>query len=161
MASLDSISFLLFSLHDEFMAFDVKAVIEVITYKELMRIPGKTSLIKGVINYRGTYISVIDTREKFNLPSYQELKKDVIVIIELSSLENKKIGILADKVLGIHTTQERNIKELSGISTGQNSFLKGIIDSSRGPCYLIDPQELFSSEEIILLNEITINKEGV
>jgi len=155
MAALDSISLLLFRLHDDLLAINVKVAIEVLVSEDLIPIPGKVDLVKGLLHYRGDYIPVINTRKKFFMPEYDGKESCVIVVLEMNINDISKIGIIVDKVHGIHTTQEKSIKPMEGVNSVKNNFIEGIIDTSFGPAFVLKAKEIFSDSEIVLLNEIS------
>ena len=60
-------SYLSFVLEKETFAVNVKKVLEVLQMKKITKIPKTPEFIKGVINFRGEIISVMDARTKFSL----------------------------------------------------------------------------------------------
>lgn len=155
MAALDSISFLLFNLYNELLAIDVKTAVEVIVQEELIPIPGKVDIVKGVFEYRGSYIPVIDTRKKLNMPPSDDNFKGVIIILELNNHQYTKVGIIVDKVHGIHTTQEKHIKPAEGLDTGVYRYIAGLIETQHGVAFVLNAREIFTDSEIIVLNSIS------
>lgn len=58
-----------FCLGDEKYGINVMQVQEVLRITEIAPVPGAPSYVLGIINLRGNVVTVIDTRNRFGLPS--------------------------------------------------------------------------------------------
>lgn len=85
-----------FSVAEELYAIDVMQVKEVLRYTEITPVPGANEGILGIINLRGNVVTVVSTRQMFNLPSSDVNKNTRIVVAELDNQE--VIGMLVDGV---------------------------------------------------------------
>lgn len=85
-----------FTVADELYGIDVMQVKEVLRFTEITPVPGSLPGILGIINLRGNVVTVISTRDLFNLPS-SEINSDTrIVVAEFD--EEEVIGMLVDGV---------------------------------------------------------------
>jgi len=71
-----------FRLEDETYGINVMQVQEVLRYSEIAPVPGAPTYVLGIINLRGNVVTVIDTRQRFGLPSAEITDNPRIVIIE-------------------------------------------------------------------------------
>src|SRR5690606_1835314 len=84
-----------FRLEGETYGINVMQVQEVLRYSEIAPVPGAPSYVLGLINLRGTVVTVIDTRHRFNLQGGENTDNARVVIIEA---EKHGIGILVDSM---------------------------------------------------------------
>ena len=84
-----------FRLENESYGINVMQVQEVLRYTEIAPVPGAPNYVLGIINLRGNVVTVIDTRQRFGLPTADTTDQTRIVIIEA---ENQVVGILVDAV---------------------------------------------------------------
>src|SRR5690606_9126156 len=84
-----------FQLEQETYGINVMVVKEVLKYQDIAPVPGAPDYVLGIINIRGTVVSVINTRRRFGLPDREPDDNTRIVIIEIG---RHVIGILVDGV---------------------------------------------------------------
>jgi purine-binding chemotaxis protein CheW len=133
--------YLVFTLDGKRYCVSLTAVKEVIGMTDFTPVPGVPSFFKGLINLRGSIHSIIDLRNKLQLPeaSYQP-KKTSIVIVEIDGLT---LGAIVDdvcEVIGLETDQiQRNLSISSninreyivGVAKGSDSNLTLLLDIVR------------------------------
>ena len=90
-----------FTLGDGIFAIPVSAVREVLRYSQLTRVPKAAPYLKGVMNIRGSVVTVIDFRELFNFPAKKSAEESAIIVTETPQ-ENEQqpftTAIVADDV---------------------------------------------------------------
>lgn len=88
--------FLTFLVGNEEYGIPIIHVLEIITYKEITRLPYAEEVTKGIIHFRGDIVPVYDFRLllKFEKGTYDH--ETVILIL---SIGDKKVGIIVDRVL--------------------------------------------------------------
>ena len=74
--------FVTFKLQEEIYGINVMQVQEVLRISEIAPVPGAPSYVLGIINLRGNVVTVVDTRNRFGLPSTEIDDASRIVIIE-------------------------------------------------------------------------------
>ena len=90
-------NFFSFMLGDTAYAVPVTAVKEVLPYEKITPVPRTPEYLKGVVNIRGTVISVIDFRILFGIPVSEVGKETSIIVSEVcnsgeSPLEKEPAG---------------------------------------------------------------------
>lgn len=147
--------FLSIKLDNELFAVSVHKVLEVLQKQHVTKVPNVPEFIKGVINFRGEILPVIEARQKFNMPDRAENEKFVIVVIDL--VVNQKqimLGVIADGVNDVLELSENDIKEVPEMGTNYNSeFLDGMVKVDSGFLMLLNVDKVFSSEEINLIKD--------
>ena len=89
-----------FSLGSGNFALPVTSVKEVLNYEHISSVPKALPYLKGVINIRGSVVTVIDLRVMFGFESVKPLEKNSIIVTEIA--QNSKqplvLGVLSDAV---------------------------------------------------------------
>jgi purine-binding chemotaxis protein CheW len=155
----ENISFLTFLIEDELFAVEVIKVIEVLRNQEIYEVPKTEEYIKGIINFRGNVLTVIDTRKKINM-SFDNVADDQVIIVFETELNNKKIhiGALADKVVNVHLVNEKEIKAVPEFGNYYNpEFLLGAIKVKEEFAVILDIEKILSVNEVEIISEINKN----
>ena len=141
-------------LDNELFAVSVHKVLEVLQKQHITRIPNMPPFIKGVINFRGEILPVIEARQKFNMPERPEDEKYVIIVLDLMINDKKlMLGVIADGVKDVLELASDDIKDVPEMGCNYNSeFLKGMVKLDAGFLMLLNVDRVFSSEEINLIN---------
>lgn len=93
-------TFFSFMLSDTAYAVPVTSVKEVLPYEQVTPVPRTPEYLKGVVNIRGTVISVIDFRILFGLPITEVGKETSIIVSEVYNNGETPFvfGFIADSV---------------------------------------------------------------
>lgn len=141
-----------FKLSDETYGIRVLKVQEVQRYSEISPIPGAPSYVLGIINLRGSVISVINTREKFGLPDV-DITDDTRIVI----LESKKqvVAILVDSVAEVVSLAMSDIDVAPNVgSTESSRFIDGVSNKDGQLLILLDSDKILNEEEWEDLNNL-------
>jgi len=81
-------------------ALPVTSVKEVLNYEQISPVPKALPYLKGVMNIRGSVVTVMDLRVMFGFEPVKPLEKNSIVVTEIqqSSGHPLTVGILSDSV---------------------------------------------------------------
>lgn len=98
----DSINnaYLTFVLGGVTYAVDVCTVREILSYETITRVPRTAPYLKGVMNIRGTVISVIDLRDLLNIEAANDIEDASIIVAEIQIPGEQEMvcGFIADDV---------------------------------------------------------------
>lgn len=98
-ASAPPTQYLTFTLGGEMFAIAILGVKEIIEYTSLTDVPMMSDCIRGVINLRGSVVTVMDLSVRFGRPSTPVTKRTCIVIVEIEEEgERQVIGVVVDAV---------------------------------------------------------------
>lgn len=150
--------YLSIKLDNELFAVSVHKVLEVLQKQHITKVPNVPSFIKGVINFRGEILPVIEARQKFNMPERANDDKNVIIVLDLQR-DDKHImlGVIADGVKDVLELAEDEIKEAPTMGNNFNpEFLKGMVKVDQGFLMLLNVDKVFSSDEINIIEEANV-----
>lgn len=151
--------YLSIKLDNEFFAVSVHKVLEVLEMQQVTKVPNVPEQIKGVINFRGEILPVIEARQKFNMSERSENEKYVIIVIDLKTKDrNLMLGVMADSVKDVLEISNDQIKDVPDMGISYNiEFLKGMVKQEKGFLMLLDVDRVFSTEEINHINKSKLN----
>lgn len=134
-----------FYLGDEKYGINVMQVQEVLRYSEIAPVPGAPNYVLGIINLRGNVVTVIDTRNRFGLPSKETDDASRVVIIET---ENHIIGILVDSVAEVVELKASEIETAPNVGNEDSSkYIQGVTSRDNELLILVDLNKLLSEDE--------------
>ena len=109
---------LTFQADNQHFAINAGNVLEVIPIVKIRKLPGTPDFVRGVLNYRGTPVPVIDiTLMLSGRPSAEHLSSRIILVKYPGNGESKNVlGVLAEHVTGT-ATRDAGEFAVSGIDT--------------------------------------------
>lgn len=134
-----------FRLENETYGINVMQVQEVLRYTEIAPVPGAPSYVLGIINLRGNVVTVIDTRQRFDLVSAEISDNTRIVIIES---DKQVIGILVDSVAEVVYLRQSEIETAPNVGNDEAAkFIQGVCNKNDELLILVDLEKLMTAEE--------------
>lgn len=144
--------FLTFKVADEEYGVDVLKVQEIIRYRKPTKMPNAPEIIKGVINFRGEVIPMVDLRKKFNLPIEEYDSFTVVIVLEVKS---KIVGIIVDKVSDMLSFNDEDIQtNLEFGSQVDMKFIKGMARMEDRLIILLYLDKLLSFDEYKAISSV-------
>lgn len=147
-------SYLSFTLENETFAVNVHKVLEVLEKQHITKVPNAPHYIKGVINFRGEVIPVIESRDKFNMSPRTSDDKVVIIVLDVKKATgNLMVAAIADQVQDVLEIQPEDIAAVPEMGSNYNTeFIIGMVKADEGFMMILDTDRIFSEDEIALLN---------
>lgn len=134
-----------FKLEQETYGVNVMQVQEVLRYSDIAPVPGAPSYVLGIINLRGSVVTVIDTRSRFGLMPADVTDNTRVVIIES---DKQVIGILVDSVAEVVDMKASEIEMAPNVGTDESAkFIKGVCHRDDELLILVDLDKLLSDDE--------------
>lgn len=151
MSQVSDDQYLTFFLGDEEFAVPVLSVREIVEYGAVTRVPSTPSWIRGVINLRGSVVTVVDLAIKFGLPSAPLDRRTCIVIVETTlNREETVMGVVADAVDEVATLSGSEIEPPPPFGTAVRvEFLVGMARAGRKFLQLLDIDKVLSVDELL------------
>lgn len=133
-------SYFTFMFGDVSYAVEVTSVKEVLPYEKITPVPRSKEYLKGVMNIRGTVISVIDFRTLFGIPAQEPTKATSIIVAEVPQNDAGPLsfGFIADDVNGVGPLE----KEPAG-SGSKTPFVKMLGHTDNGMVLILDMKKIF------------------
>ncbi len=152
--------YLSIKLDNELFALSVHKVLEVLQNQHITKVPNVPEFIKGVINFRGEILPVVEARKKFNMADRQQGQKYVIVVLDLEMNDKKLLlGVIADGVNDVLELSDSDIKSVPEMGSNYNpEFINGMVKTETGFLMLLNVNKVFSSEEINLISNSNISE---
>ncbi len=123
-APAQEIEILSFLLGGEEYAVMVESVREVLKRRDLTMVPNTPDFIPGVISLRGSMLPVIDLCIRLGItPGVRDEKSRIIVV----SPDEEDVGLIVDRVSGVHRIKEDAIKPPPENIEHGGEFLRGIV----------------------------------
>jgi purine-binding chemotaxis protein CheW len=148
-------TYLSFAIGDEYFAVNVAKVLEVLQKQSVTHVPNSPDYFKGVINFRGEIIPVIDTLVKLNLPTVSVDDKHVIIVVELEG-ENEKItaGAMANRVIDVINISNSEIMPVPRMTKElKTEFFSGIVRRNDRFILIVNFDRLILSDDSLMLKE--------
>ena len=127
-----------FSIYTEEYAVNVINVKEIFRYQSFkpIKVPHTSKCIKGIVNFRGEVIPIIELRSLFGLRASNYDEQTAIIVL---ANRDKVFGLIVDKVNDVVTIPEGLIRQVvSPGNGGKNIYLKAAGDFEGRPVYLLD-----------------------
>ena len=141
----------LFSIGEDTYAIPVDLLLEIIIPQSIFPVPTTPPHVLGVINLRGSIVSIVDIRPVLALPQQSMLGQ--IVIIKHGDIT---LGIVVDNVTAVLALPERNIQTVPADMGSQQSggksrsrFFKGIVQRGDSVAALLNIERIL--DEIKLM----------
>lgn len=121
-----------FKIGDEQFAVETSKVQGINDMTKVTRVPKAPNYIKGLINLRGSIVSLLDINLLLNIPKSKEEQANIIIL----NVNDEQVGISVNEVDEVLEIDERLIQKLEG---GKNqNYVKGIINFTDKLVTLID-----------------------
>ncbi len=135
-----------FRLGKEEYGVNIEQVREIIRIVEIIHVPKAPAFVEGLINLRGTVVSVIDLRKRFDIIPSGEKEAERIIVVEV---QNRTIGVIVDSVLEVLRLSSSNIDDVPPTVSGVDTkFLFGVGKIGERLMMLLDLDKVLSTEEL-------------
>ena len=125
----------------------VNSITEIIPMVNLNKIPLAEKYIKGVFNYRGDPVPVIDLCELYTgKPCAERMSTRIIIInYEDDNQHTHTLGLIAEKVTESINMELSEFKS-AGINVENAPFLSGIANDENGLIQLVEPDKILPKD---------------
>jgi len=144
--------YLTFLLGDEEYGVDILRVQEIRGWDSVTTIPNAPAFIKGVINLRGTIVSILDLRERFGIESVEYNDLTVVVVLRVKGTDGDKeriMGVVVDAVSEVYHISEEELKDAPDLGYAINmDYMKGMATVDEKMIIVLDIDHLMSLKDI-------------
>jgi purine-binding chemotaxis protein CheW len=137
-----------FRLGQQIYALPIAPVVQIVEMVAITSIPQVNSSVKGVINYHGVTVPVIDLRCHLGLPIVPPGLDTHIIVVTVAG---RTLGLIVDQVYQVLELANAQVSQAADIlpeGLGDVPLLQGLIHTSEGTVLLLDVEHLFSSEYV-------------
>ena len=148
-------SYVNFRVGQENFAVSVNKVLEIILLEHLTHVPNTSGFVKGVINFRGTIVPVIDMHIRFDVKQETSDNK-MIIVVEVNNKENKVLmGLLVDEVNDVIEFEYKNIRSVPDIGIKYNpEYLEGMVDKNNEFIMVMNVDRVLNVSELSEIKDI-------
>jgi purine-binding chemotaxis protein CheW len=112
--SLSSARTLLFRVAERTYGCDIDAVREIIPYRRATRLPGAPIYVQGLVNLRGTIVTVLDLGQRLDATRPPVREGSII----LAQLGTRNVGVAVDEVMDVQAIAEEPVEAGAGTDSG-------------------------------------------
>ena len=131
-------------------AIEVTKVREILEYENITKVPKALPYMKGVMNNRGSVITVIDLRILFGFEVSNDLTDTEIVITEISENRDQPmtVGVIADSVDVVTKLELVHSDSVSfGTTPAHSDFVKAVGKLDNTFVLILDLEKIFRAIE--------------
>jgi len=125
-----------FKLNDEQFAVETARVQSINDIMEITKVPKSPKHIRGLINLRGTIISLLDINMLLEVKKEDSNQNNIIIL----QMENELVGITVDQVDEVLDIEEEVIEKM--YDEKKKDYVKGVINFKDRIVTLIDIDKL-------------------
>lgn len=149
---LQSDKYLTFLIENQFYAFPIRDVLEIIEVQQSTPLPEFPAYVKGIINLRGRIIPIIDVRLRFHKEEAAYTERTCIIVVNISDMD---IGFIVDTVDEVIDIEPDNISAAPALSSDRSSkYITGVGKANNRIILLLDANKLLNEEEVSSLKAI-------
>lgn len=158
--------YLTFILGEEEYGVDILRVQEIRGWEQVTPIPNAPAFIKGVVNLRGTIVSILDLRERFEMEVVEYNELTVIVVLKVKSEGKERVmGIVVDAVSEVYHIEQDDLKDPPDLGYAIDmDYMKGMATVEDKMVIILNVDHLMSLKELDSIStsdKLTINKIAV
>ena len=112
---------------------DIDAVREIIPYRKATRLPGAPPYVQGLINLRGTIVTVLDLGAR--LDGSRPQVRDVGSSIILAEHGTRVVGVAVDDVMDVQSISEEHVEAHGG---ARDALIRGLGHLENDVVVLVD-----------------------
>jgi purine-binding chemotaxis protein CheW len=128
-----------FKVNEEQFAVEAAKVQSINDMMEITRVPKSAEYIKGLINLRGTIISLLDINLLLNIEKAEGSQENIIIL----NLKDESVGVTVDQVDEVLEIEEDLVE---CVETDRNkAYIKGVINFKDRIITLIDIAKLIEN----------------
>lgn len=142
--------YLTFVLDEEIYAVDVKNAQTVIENSRITRIPRLPEFVRGVIDFRGSVVPLIDLRAKFGITAREDDAKSIIVILDIPwNGRSVVLGVTVDEVKEVIEFGPDVIEDARAIGfTSGQQFITGVAKKDDVFILVLDAEKILDTHEL-------------
>jgi len=148
--------YLSFLLDGKIFAFDVLKTREVLSYTNITPIPCTPVYVAGVLNLRGSVVTVMNFRTKFGMSSAAITDDTAIIIVEANyDDEMVVVGALVDAVKGVLRFEPDQIEPPPKVGMKLSTeLINGIGKRNDDFVVILNVDKAFSEEDLLIAKEV-------
>ena len=120
--SLAAARTLLFRVGDSTYGCDIDAVREIIPYRRATRLPGAPAYVQGLVNLRGTIVTVLDLGQRLDA-TRGPVREGSIILAEHGA---RNVGVAVDEVMDVQAVDEEPVETGAAGDESRSGLVRGL-----------------------------------
>ena len=146
--------FLTFNLGNEQYGVDILRVQEIRGWEPLREMPDAPAYYKGVLDFRGQILPVVDLRVRFGLKDV-DYKTTTVIIVLANDHDNNMMGVVVDAVSDVLMVKPSDIKAAPDMGSKINTdYVVGMVSRDDGMIMLVDSGRLIDVQELEVADSV-------
>jgi chemotaxis-related protein WspB len=137
------------------MAIDARSIVEVLPPVSCLPALGAPGWVRGLFCYRGALTPLVDAATLLGAAREPDRMSNRILVIR-GGAEGSLVGLWVESVLEIDSIDFEAADGHPGFATPTGRFLGSVVQTRWGQVQQIKPQEMFTAEQAIVLQERNI-----
>jgi purine-binding chemotaxis protein CheW len=135
---------LCFRINDQRFAISVSSVEKVIMAQAITLVPDSPAILKGIIDYHGEIIAVINLRFRLGIPDQPVRMNDRYII---TTMPGRHLALIVDEIEGV-------IEDSGGtgnavIESGFGLMVTSMLSDDKGIVLIYDLEKLITSKDVV------------
>jgi len=150
----ETYSLVTFCLAEQTYALPIAPIVQIVEMVAITALPQADSTLKGVVNYHGRTVPVLDLRRTLGLPP-KDLDPDTHMII-LTAAE-RMLALAVDRVLQVADLPRQQVAHAQDVMPAEFEgvpLLQGIAHTAEGTVIVLDPERLLTSSTVGVLSRM-------
>jgi len=140
--------YLTFSLGDEQYGVDILKVQEIRGWETLREMHDVPAYFKGVLDFRGQILPIIDLRIRFGIENVEYNPTTVIIVLSADN-DNGMMGVVVDAVSDVLSVRQDDVKQAPNMGSRiKTDYVLGMVNRDDGLIMLVDSSRLVDKEEL-------------
>lgn len=136
----EKLKLLVFSLGKEWYGLKLECVREVVAWKKITSLPCVPPSIKGLMNLRGTIVSVTDPKELLGLGETRQEESEAAVVVEVQGVSS---AVLIEGIHGVVEVPVEAVQApLISLERSGAEYLLGEVESENKLVGILNPQAI-------------------
>jgi purine-binding chemotaxis protein CheW len=142
--SAEQFELLTFVISGEHYALDIERIVEIVTPREITRVPNADESIVGIISLRGTIVTLIDVRKRLQHPQAGAADADTRTVVV--QFTDEMVGFQVDRVLRVIKVDRNAIEPHPVVHVSEQSeAIRGVFHHANALTILLDFDKLLGA----------------
>jgi len=145
--------YLTFMMGNDEYGVDILAVQEIHCWVEPRPMPNTPEYIRGVIDWRGTIVPIIDLRVRFKYAEATYESTTVVIILQTKLADTDQeciVGIVVDAVADVYDVRAEQLKKSPKLGSKiDTKYIKGMTKIEDSMIIMLDIEKLIDLEELM------------
>lgn len=149
--SASQLELLTFVLAGEHYAVDIEHIVEIVTPRNVTRIPNADLSVVGIMSLRGTIVTLVDVRRKLRHAAAGEANEDTRVVVV--DFHGETVGFVVDRVLRVVKLAAGAVEPHPVVHVSeQDDSVRGVFRVGNALTILLDLDKLLDSRALAATN---------